>query len=51
MVIADGLAMVKTGLQCHQSICPIGVATHNLRLQKGLVVTGRALWVDRGTAR
>ncbi len=29
-------------LQCHQDTCPTGVATHNPRLQKGLVVTDKA---------
>jgi glutamate synthase domain-containing protein 2 len=29
-------------LQCHQDTCPVGVTTHNPRLQKGLVVTDKA---------
>lgn len=29
-------------LQCHKDICPTGIATHNKRLQKGLVVEDKA---------
>ena len=29
-------------LHCHMDTCPTGIATHNKRLQKGLVVTDKA---------
>lgn len=29
-------------MQCHKNTCPTGVATHNINLQRGLVVTDKA---------
>lgn len=34
-------------LQCHKDTCPTGITTHNLRLQKGLVVADKAERVQK----